>query len=355
MVKSQCENECFINDCDNMDINRSSFCTTDNVLLSFQYCEKKIKFTCSCFANNCGPSVILIPGIGYDSNYWLCLFKKLCPIANVYALDLYGSGISKYDTNPERVTLDRLTQDIVDFLNVLNLDEVYMVGHGFGGLLALNFAAIHSDRIIRLAVSGTSANFVSDTGKTKELNECTISPEILQLLKEALAIPTPCPETLKKIMISINNLIDPIDCNINDLLVEQYIDTLDMYRLYYDALTINIETIIPQISVPVLIMAGTRDSLAPLCAAEFLNKNIQNSALVEFYGQGNNFPILDYGLYNKNVFNFFFVKCDPCCAFFETILVNKQEKYECFGLINNINPCQNDYGCNKIKIPPFYT
>ncbi|XWV25803.1 alpha/beta hydrolase [Tupanvirus soda lake] len=324
------------------------FVTSEGLTISYQHCDKRRRDRCGCYEDDCRPSIVLLHGTGYDSNYWICLMKKLCKVANVFALNNPGAGDSDAP-NTGSLTLTRLTQNLTEFLNELNLDKVYLVGHGIGGLIALNFAVLYPNRVVKIAVSSVNPRYFPLPGSTWTF---FITPELQQLVSQAL-LPGANLQTLAPI---IANLIDPVECEGTERLVDQYINAIEQYRLYVPALqNIDFRNLANQVTVPVLIMEGTRDPLVPVGAANFLRTNIPNSALVEFYGQGSNFPILNKNLYNKTVFNFFFVKCDPCCAFFETIDEVEEEckcicqEYTKYYEHKKKKEKKNDCGCNEKK------
>lgn len=343
---------------DNDGLQRSEFVTSDDITISYQYCDKRNKNKCGCYENDCRPSVILLHDIGYDSNYWLCFLKKLCPVANVFALDNPGAGQS-CNISADELTLNKLTQNLVDFLDELNLNKVYLVGQGFGGLIALNFAFFYPDYVIKVAVSSVNPSYFPIPGSTWTYY---ITPELQQLISQFLAPNA----NLEVLALAITNLIDPIDCDGKLVLVNQYINQIQQYKTYIPILeSIDLRATVAQITVPVLIMNGTKNPLVPAGAAIFLRNTIPNSALVEFYNQGNNFPILNTDLYNETVFNFFFVKCDPCCAFFETIeepkkdckcicVCEKYKKLKICDICDNFEDNFYNYE-NKIVIPCRYT
>jgi pimeloyl-ACP methyl ester carboxylesterase len=338
-------------------IERSKFRTSNGLCLSYQYCDGKKRNKCGCTEDNCKPDIILIHGIGYDSNYWTCFFKKFCPVANVFAVDLPGAGDSESPTS--KLTLDVLTQYIIELLNHLELDKVYLVGHGLGAIIALNIAAMHSSRVVKIAISSVSPLFYPLPG-----SEWTyyITLELQQLLAQFIS-----PNAdINAIALLLTNSIDTVDCDSKELLVNQYINEISQYQLYIPLLQlINFIPLVSQITVPVLIMSGTKDPYVPFGATLYLREHIPNSAIVEFYGQGSNFPILDTGLYNESIFYFFFVRCDPCCEYLENIhrphinhkcqLKNIQCNKKCKGKNKHRHGFKNDF-CyeHKISIPCRY-
>ena len=364
-----CEPICCESNC--IDIVQSCFTTCDCLELSFQYCKKLHKKKCGCYSKDIRPSVILLHGIGTNSDFWHCLFDKLCPVANVYALDFPNTGKSSA-TCPSNLTLEYLTKIVNQFINHLCLEKVYLVGHGIGGDIALNFSVTYPDRVIRIAVSSTSPKYSPSSDWKHAINH-----QIGELLERA--IETSDPIILHEIASTYIGFIDPNNCEDKCILIKQLINNISQYQDYSELIrNIDIRNILDKITIPVLIMSGTKDPIVPFGASLFMREKICRSALVEFYKYGNNFPILNTNLYNKNVFNFFFVKCDPCRSFLKEICgQNKKCECSCDCGCGNSKPCNcndkckckckkiceldsdNDTDCNKNKckiiIPCRYT
>lgn len=304
-TKSQDENnaQCIV---------KSTFLTTNNLCLSYLHCDKRSKTKCGCYEDDCRPVVILIHDVGYDSKYWLCLIEKLCGVANVFAIDLPNAGDSE-TTSVSLSSQDFLTQYLLDFVNHISTDKVYLVGHGLGALVALNFSIDHADKVEKIVAASPNPRLFPVVGLDWPF---TIPAQLLQLINQSLA-PRADLDTISE---SIINLIDPTSCHANDFLIDHYSNNLDQYRIFLQVLqNTDFRIRASQVTVPVLLTAGTKDPLTPLGASLFLNDVIANSALVEFYNQGHNYPIFNASLFNQNVFNFFFVICDPCCIFLDTI------------------------------------
>lgn len=341
------------NNCGSM-IERSYFCTSADLRLSYLYCEDGCHDKNGCPCNRpltCKPSVVLLHGVGSNANYWLCLMKELCPIANVYALDLPVAGESATPVDPvSALTLSRLTQDVAEFLEHIGLECASFVGHGLGGLIALNYSILYPDQVNRIVTAAVNPKSFPEPNSNWAYY---INLELLALLDEALAPGA----DIDAIAPLVAAMVDPIDCSARDLLINQYINAVEQYRLYSPAVAmIDFRTMVTQVPVPVLVTGGTCDPYAPLGATLFLQSQIVDSALVEFYEQGYNFPIFNTNLFNKHVLDFFFVNCDPCCAYLESI---KKPCCECDCGCDNVrittkHPESNKYKY-KYKIAPQYT
>lgn len=76
-------------------------------------------------------------------------FAAALPGFHVYAPDLRGHGRSDWEPPWD---LEAHAGDVLDTMEALGLDRVDVVGHSFGGRLALELAARHPDRFGRLAL-----------------------------------------------------------------------------------------------------------------------------------------------------------------------------------------------------------
>jgi pimeloyl-ACP methyl ester carboxylesterase len=95
-----------------------------------------------------GPSLLLIHGLGCDSSTWLPVMAKLARRYTVIAPDLLGHGSS---AKPRAdYTLGGYANAMRDLLTLLGVDRVTVVGHSFGGGIAMQFAYQFPERTERL-------------------------------------------------------------------------------------------------------------------------------------------------------------------------------------------------------------
>ena len=103
-----------------------------------------------------GPPLVLLHGVSLSAASWAPLFSAL-PGCRLLAVDLPGHGLSEpagYRRGHVRQHARELIDDILD---ALGLDEVPVVGHSLGGMLALWYAATGAERISRLVAMGEPA------------------------------------------------------------------------------------------------------------------------------------------------------------------------------------------------------
>lgn len=102
------------------------------------------------------PIVVVHGGPGLDHGY---LRPGLDVLAASHALVYYdqrGTGRSDVPLRPETINLDAFVQDIDDLRQALGYDRITVLGHSFGGLLALAYARAHPDATRALVLLDTA-------------------------------------------------------------------------------------------------------------------------------------------------------------------------------------------------------
>lgn len=99
------------------------------------------------------PPVVLLHGFPQTSHMWRHQIPVLAERYEVFALDTRGFG--RTDKPRMRVTRDLLARDVVDFFDALGLQDVRLVGHDWGGIIATKVALDHGARLDRLALIDT--------------------------------------------------------------------------------------------------------------------------------------------------------------------------------------------------------
>ena len=98
-----------------------------------------------------GPDVVLIHGITGSLAYWWVRTVPL--LKNEYRIttyDLRGHGHS--DMPAEGYTSADMAGDLIGLLNYLEIPKAHLVGHSFGGPIALHTALLHPERVADVVV-----------------------------------------------------------------------------------------------------------------------------------------------------------------------------------------------------------
>jgi len=100
-----------------------------------------------------GPALLLLHGLACDSTTWDTVIPLLAKKHTVIAPDLLGHGLS--DKPRADYTLGGYANGMRDLLTLLGIDKVTVVGHSFGGGVALQFAYQFPERTQRVMLVST--------------------------------------------------------------------------------------------------------------------------------------------------------------------------------------------------------
>jgi pimeloyl-ACP methyl ester carboxylesterase len=99
-----------------------------------------------------GPDVVMVHGLAANLAFWaLAIAPRLARSARVTVYDLRGHG---YSDMPRRGYAPAdMACDLDHLLDHLGIDDAHVVGHSFGGAVALEHALMHSDRVRSLMLA----------------------------------------------------------------------------------------------------------------------------------------------------------------------------------------------------------
>ncbi|MBR2991187.1 MAG: alpha/beta hydrolase [Solobacterium sp.] len=99
-----------------------------------------------------GPALIMVHGNGEDHTIFTEAAEKLKGYFTVYLIDSRDHGQS---TKVDELHYDDMAEDVIAFLELLDLQDVVYYGFSDGGIIGL-LAAMKTDRIGRMIISGTN-------------------------------------------------------------------------------------------------------------------------------------------------------------------------------------------------------
>jgi len=103
-----------------------------------------------------GPTIVLLPGgFGTNKETWLDTAKVLGAHFHLVMPDLPGWGESSRDDNGHYDIASQASR-FDAFVQALNLQGFILVGHGTGGAVAAEYAAIHPEHVAALALVDSS-------------------------------------------------------------------------------------------------------------------------------------------------------------------------------------------------------
>lgn len=105
--------------------------------------------------------LLLHGGPGFDHSGFKPAFTEMTSCAQVIYLDLRGHGRS--DAEPtNKWSLKQWAQDVRSFCDALSIDSPIVLGHSFGGIVAMLYATRFVDHPSKLVLSSTSTQPISE-------------------------------------------------------------------------------------------------------------------------------------------------------------------------------------------------
>jgi pimeloyl-ACP methyl ester carboxylesterase len=95
------------------------------------------------------PPVVLLHALAEANSTWSVVVEALTPTYRLYAVDLRGHGDS---SQPGDYSLELMRSDELGFLRTLNLEEVTLIGHSLGAVVAYLVAEAEPGRVRQLVL-----------------------------------------------------------------------------------------------------------------------------------------------------------------------------------------------------------
>lgn len=212
-----------------------------------------------------GPPLLLLHGGACDGRVWARQLEDLSAEFSVVAWDAPGCGGSS--DPPEGFRMADYADCLAEFIEALGLDRLHVLGHSFGGGLALALYGRHPRIPQTLILAGAYAGWA---GSLPAAEVCRRLQAARGVPGPADSGPVPVPPTDS---VQATASPDP-EAIMPDL---HPVGTRVMAAAFADA---DLRYVLPLIDVPTLLLHGEADERAPLAVAEDLHTGIRGSQLV---------------------------------------------------------------------------
>jgi proline iminopeptidase len=110
-----------------------------------------------------GPPIIVVHGgPDFDHHYLLPEMDRLAASFRLIYYDQRGRGRSNGDVEPDEVSIGSEVDDLDSVRRYFDSDSVAVLGHSWGGLLAMEYATRHPDRVSHLILVNTAPASAAD-------------------------------------------------------------------------------------------------------------------------------------------------------------------------------------------------
>ena len=134
------------------------------------------------------PILLLSGGPGFSSEYMLPVAQHLAKRYKAVLFDQRGTGKSLLETY-DATTLDhkKLVADIEALRRALKADKLTLVGHSWGGILSMMYAAEHPDRVRALVLIDSGGPTIAGVAKFTANHTARMTGEDLKRVAEGYA------------------------------------------------------------------------------------------------------------------------------------------------------------------------
>ena len=277
-----------------------------------------------------GPALLLLHGLGCDHTTWLPVIASLSRRYTVIAPDLLGHGRS--DKPRADYSVGGYANGMRDLLTVLGIDKVTVVGHSFGGGVAMQFAyqfPERTERLVLVAPGGIGREVtpairaISLPGFQLMMSVATL-PGLLHATKLGLralaATGIPQARDLDEVAEIVQHLSDPKARAAITHVVRAVVDWRGQVVTMADRAYLTH-------AMPMCVVWGTDDVVIPAKHAE-LAKEIAPGAMVEVIPNAGHFPHKDHPQRFVKILNDFIRSTEPAVYHrgrWRTLLKNGRE------------------------------
>lgn len=217
-----------------------------------------------------GHPLIILHGLGNNSQSWKNQLDGLKSNFTVIAWDAPGYGKSS-DPKEEYRGFDQFADVLKGFIDKLNYQKVYLLGHSMGSAIAIDFCNRYTEMVAKLIIADPTRG---SAGGTKVENESKLQTRINNINKLD-------PKELAKQRVP--NLLAP---NAKEEIIKEAERIMSQVRplgyrsVAYSLYNLNNMDILPKISVPTLIICGEMDKATPVSESQIFHDQIPGSKFV---------------------------------------------------------------------------
>jgi pimeloyl-ACP methyl ester carboxylesterase len=136
-----------------------------------------------------GPDIVMLHGLGANLAFWfLGIVPALTGEFRVMTYDMRGHGYS--DMPASGYTSAHMAEDLHSLLNHLQVRQAHLVGHSFGGAVALHFAILYPERVASLTLADAKVRVLQPSQRLKDWPYWNV----WKLTLQAAGVPLPSDE-----------------------------------------------------------------------------------------------------------------------------------------------------------------
>ncbi|MGH3504892.1 MAG: alpha/beta fold hydrolase [Nocardioidaceae bacterium] len=217
-----------------------------------------------------GPAVLMIHGLGGTTSFYQPQAEALAERFRVVRPDLEGSGRTPLQDGP--LSIGGWVDDFEALIGQLGVEEVRIVAHSMGTLIAQELAIRLGDRVTALALLG-AVKAPPEAGQKKQAERAaTVRAEGMAAVAGGIVTGATSEHTRRK--------HPERAAFVRELLLRQ---PAEGYAQSCEALAAATEPDTAKITAPLLLLTGSDDKTGPPAASEEISARVAQDATVRVY------------------------------------------------------------------------
>jgi pimeloyl-ACP methyl ester carboxylesterase len=234
-----------------------------------------------------GPPVILVHGSASSRGQWRSAVLDFAPRYRVLAPDLHGYGGTAASVPPAKLEFDDEVE-LVDALADLAGGEVHLVGHSYGGAIALRAASLRPERVASLVLIEPTAfhllRLLGEEAAWREIEAVALKHIALADAGDLAA----CADHFLGYWIGLDAW-RAMPAEVRARIVQTMPKIAQEWRMTLAA-TDRYESVAAA-GIPTLLVRGTATTLAARAVVELFRDQLPHASLVEIEGAGHMSPV----------------------------------------------------------------
>ncbi len=243
--------------------------------------------------------MVLHGGPGLSHDYFLPHLYPLSDELKLVLFDQRGMGRSFVDLDSTSFSLDLLIEDIEALRKELNLGKVHLMGHSWGGMLAMRYAIRYPNELKSLILANSvpaSSEFAKTTFEAfTKLNERQKTADLIPLRSkindgtENIEVYERYTQLTFRPMFYDTSKVNELNLNFS----QNYFKTQQLLRFLPSPTdSLNLLPDLKKLDIPVLIIRSDLEAI-PIESDQKLKYTLQNARLINFIGAGH-FPFIEH-------------------------------------------------------------
>ena len=249
-----------------------------------------------------GAPLFVLHGSGGSYRYFLPYMEALSDEYQLFFYDQRGTGLSDGHLDLAAISIDQFVEDLEALRAAFGFEKISLMGHSWGAIIALAYALkyqAHLEHLILVDSIPVNNKFAIEFSETYQQRFQRLSADEQQELTTTCT--RPGTELSPKVLDECNQLDAqlrfydpakaPVDLAMDENTLKNAATVNSLMRISFNKMQHDIETQLPAIHVPTLIIHGDFDPI-PLKSSEYLHEQIPESQIVIIIEAGH-FPFIE--------------------------------------------------------------